>query len=119
MEIHVKVKVKSHEEMEDCFNFDEILNVRWMEYVGNNIYKVIIRLPECKINIRGVTTLKRIKEKVLDACATYYTIKNMVTFVNGTTRIIYASNEFWSNEYATICARQQKTKVVSIERLEG
>ena len=119
MEIKTRVRVKNYQEIRDYFKFDEILDIRFMEQVGEKTYKVVIRLPECHVNIGSSTTLKRIKEKVLEACAKDYPIKSKVVFANGTERIIHASTDYWESEYAWRFAERDRTSVVKIERMEG
>lgn len=119
MEIRVKVQVENDEEMSECFRFDEVLNIRFCEKIGDGLYMAVIRLPECEINFRGVTTLKNIKQRVVEARSDLYPIKSKVTFLNETEHIIYAGNEFWENEYIERCAELNNSKVIKVERLEG
>lgn len=118
MELWVKVRVKSHEEIRDCFEFDEIIDIRWYEHIGNNIYNVLIRFCDCDVSFRGVTTLERIKQKVVKA-SDYYTIKSKVAFSDGSERIIYACNDYWEKQNANKYAEYYNTTVAKIERLEG
>lgn len=118
MEIEVNVRVENYKEMDDCFKFDEVLDIRSCKKIADGIYKVIIRLPECEIKFRGITTLASIKDRVIRACPDFYTIKSRVTFANGTTRIIYANNDYWESEYAKRYAKLNNCKVTKIERLE-
>lgn len=118
MEIQTTVRVRNDQEIEEYFNFDEILNIRYYEKIGEKLFKVIIRLPECEISVRKGTTLKSIKEKVIEVSGDY-PIKSKVFFTNGTKRMMYAQNEFWAEEYAKNCAERHNTKVAGIERMEG
>lgn len=118
MELWVKVRVKSHKEISAWFAFDEIINIRWYEHIGNNIYNVLIRFCDYDVSFRGVTTLERIKEKVVKA-SDYYTIKSRVTFSDGSDRIMYACNDYWEKQNATEYAKHHDTTVTKIERLEG
>lgn len=118
MEITATIRVRNREEMIDCFEFDEVLNVRFYERKRDSTYKVIIRIPECKLQIRGVTTLEKIKERVVKS-SSFFTIKSEVSFADGTTRIIYSNNDYWETEYAQRCALVHNTKVVEIKRLKG
>lgn len=119
MEIEVKVQVENDKEMNNCFEFDEVLNIRFYEKIGDRLYKAIIRLPECEIKFRGVTTLKKIKQKVVEARPDLYPIKSKVTFLKEEERIIYAHNDFWENEYIERYAKLNNSKVIKVERLEN
>lgn len=118
MEIRTTVRVKNDWEIEEYFEFDEVLNIRYCEKISDKLYRVIIRLPECKISVRSGTTLERIKEKVVKASG-YYPIISKVTFTNGTERIMYAHNDYWKDEYAKSCAERHNTEVAEIECVEG
>ena len=72
-----------------------------------------------KIKFRGVTTLKKIKQRAVEARSDLYPIKSKVTFLKETERIIYANNDFWENEYIERCAKLNNSKVIKVERLEG
>ena len=92
LEIRVKIHA-TQQELSEVFKFDELLNIRFYEKIdGENLYKAIIRIPEC--DIRETThpvTLKNLKQKVVEACEDAFPIQSMVLFTNGASRIIYAS----------------------------
>lgn len=117
MEIRITVRVKNDQEIEEYFNFDEVLNIRYYEKIGEKLFKVIIRLPECKISVRSGISLERIKKKVIEASG-LYTIKSKIIFTNGTERIIYSHNDCWEKEYAKNCAESYNTDVAEIERMQ-
>lgn len=118
MEIRTTVRVKNDQEIEEYFDFDEVLNIRYYEKIGEKLFRVIIRLPECKISVRRGTTLVRIKQKTVEVSG-YYHIKIKVTFTNGTERIMYAHNTLWVEEYAQKCAECHNTEVAGIEQMEN
>lgn len=120
MEIRAQVKATGAE-MSEYYNFDEVLNIRYFERIGiENLYKVIIRIPECGIKkINRPITLDRLKQKVVKGCTDTLPIHSKVIFANGLSRIIYASTPYWEKEYAKIYADHFKTKVVHIERISG
>lgn len=115
MEIEAKVR-SNPEEIEMYFHADEVLNIRYYELIGANIYKVRIRMCECNISVKGITTLKRIKEKVIRACPEHYRIISNVTLKNGIKRRIYACNDYWEEEYAKRFADYMNSEVAKIER---
>lgn len=115
MEIEAKVRSNS-EEIELYFNADEVLNIRYYELIGANVYKVRIRMCECNISVKGITTLQGIKEKVIRACPEHYRIKSKVTLKNGVERVLYACNDYWEEEYAKRFADYMKSEVEKIER---
>lgn len=117
MEIEAKV-CSTPEEIQEYFDIDEVLNIRHYELVGGRVYKVRIRIVECDILVNGLTSLKSIKDKVVKACSEYYRIKSKVTLKNGVDRVIYASNEYWEEEYAKRFADYMKSEVERIERSE-
>lgn len=117
MEIEAKV-CSTPEEMEEYFDIDEVLNIRHYELVGGRVYKVRIRIVECDILVNGLTSLEKIKEKVIKACPEYYRIKSRVTLKNGFDRVIYASNDYWEEEYAKRFADYMKSEIEKIERSE-
>ena len=51
MEIRTTVRVKNDQEIEEYFDFDEVLNIRYYEKIREKLFRVIIRLPECKISV--------------------------------------------------------------------
>ncbi len=116
METWLKIRTKSSEEMEDCFNFDEVLNIRYFERIGKNTYKVLIRTADCDLECKGITTLQRVKERVVKG-SKKYPIKSRVTFTDGTNRIIYSSNDYWVNDNAEEIARIKGKEILKIERL--
>ena len=117
MEIEAKVR-SNPAEMEQYFDFDEVLNIRYYELIGNGIYKVRVRISECNISVKGITTLGYIKERVVRACSEHYRIKSRVTLENGVVRNIYACNDYWEKEYAERFARYMNSEVEKIEREE-
>lgn len=116
MEIDAKVR-SSSEAMQQYFDIDEVLNIRQYELVGGCVYKVRIRICECNISVKGITTLEKIKEKVIRACPEHYRIESKVTLKNGIERRIYACNDYWEKEYAERFADYMISEVVKIERL--
>lgn len=120
MEIRVKVKA-AQEEMSEYFHFDEVLNIRYFEKIGDeNLYKTVIRIPECDIKrISRPITLERLKQKVVRECADTFPIHSRVIFANESSRMIYAGTPYWETEYAKHYAEHFKTKVVHIERIQG
>ena len=116
MEIRTIVVANSYEEIDESFEFDEVLNIRYFEKIGKNTYKTIIRIPDCNIRVGNRTTLKHLKEKVMKANPDIYSLKSKVILANGTERIIYTANEDWENEYANRLAELNHSTVVAIER---
>ncbi len=92
MEIRVKIRA-TQQELSEVFKFDEVLNIRYYEKIdGENLYKAIIRIPECDIReTNHLVTLKNLKQKVVEACEDEFPIQSMVLFTNGASRTIYAS----------------------------
>lgn len=118
--MHITTIVKAtSEEVASLIKFDEILNIRYYEKIGENRYKMIIRLPECAIQIRNGMTLNGIKQKVLKLCEETFPIQSRVFFKDGTIRMIYAGSTYWEEEYAKTYAEHGRTKVDRIERIKG
>ena len=117
MEIEAKV-CSTPEEIQEYFDIDEVLNIRYYELIGGRVYKVRIRMAECNVSVKGLTSLGKIKEKVIRACSENYRIKSKVTLKNGVERVIYASNDYWEGEYAKRFADYMKSEVEKIERSE-
>ena len=117
MEIEAKVR-SNPVEMEQYFDIDEVLNIRYYELLGGQVYKVRIRMAECNISVKGLTSLGKIKEKVIRACSEHYRIKSKVTLKNGVERVIYSCNDYWEEEYAKRFAHYMKSEVEKIEREE-
>ena len=118
--MHITTIVKAtSEEVASFFKFDEVLNIRCYEKIGENRYKMIIRIPECGIRVRNGTTLNRIKQKVLELCEDTFPIQRRVFFKDGTKRIIYAGSSYWEEEYAKRYAEYSGTKIDRIERIKG
>ena len=115
MERELKVR-STPDEMQEFFDIDEVLNIRYFELLGKGIYKVRIRMRECDVTFKGVLSLPKIKEKVINACSEHYRIKSKVTLSNGESRVIYPCNSFWENEYAERYAKYRKSKVERIAR---
>ncbi|MBS7297620.1 MAG: hypothetical protein KIG65_00905 [Eubacteriales bacterium] len=117
MEIEAKVR-SNPVEMEQYFDIDEVLNIRYYELLGGQVYKVRIRMAECNISVKGLTSLGKIKEKVIRACSEHYRIKSKVTLKNGVERVIYSCNDYWEEEYAKRFAHYMKSEVEKLEREE-
>lgn len=120
MEIRVKIRA-TRQELSEVFKFDEVLNIRYYEKIdGENLYKAIIRIPECDIReTNHLVTLKSLKQKVVEACEDEFPIQSMVLFTSGASRTIYASTPYWEAEYAKKYAEYFKTSVMHMERLKG
>ena len=61
MESHVKIKA-SQQEMEDLFENDKFISVRLDERTATGLYKCVLRHKELKKPLKGIFTIKRIKE---------------------------------------------------------
>ena len=61
MESHVKIKA-SQKEMEYLFENDEFISVRLYERTDARLYKCILRHKELEKLLKGIFTIKRIKE---------------------------------------------------------
>ncbi len=116
METWLKIRTKSSEEMDDFFTFDEVLNIRYFKYIGENLYEAVIRTAECDLKCIGTTTLQSFKEKIVKGSGCY-PLKSKVTFEDGTERIFYSSSEYWEKVNPKEYARIKNTKVINIERL--
>ena len=119
MVLELKVKA-TKEEMETCFSFDEVLNIRYYEQISPGLYFVKIRLPECKgIKTTGVSSLDKIRKKVIKKCPENFRVVGDACYANKKIRRIYAPNEFWLNEYANIYGREFGSRVLSIRQMAG
>lgn len=117
MERELKVR-STPGEIQEFFDIDEVLNIRYFELLGRGIYKVRIRMAECNVTFKGMLSLPKIKEKVIKACSEHYRIKSKVTLSNGESRVIYSCNSYWENEYAERYAKYKKSEVKRIIREE-
>ncbi len=61
MESHVKIKA-TWEEMNDLFENDEHILVKYYERIETGLYKCILRHKELDKKLYGTFTIKRIKE---------------------------------------------------------
>ena len=119
MLLECKVKA-TEEEMESCFSFDEVLNIRSYEQISPGLYFVRIRLPECKgIRTTGISNLEKIRKKVIRRCPDSFRVVGDANYANKKTRRIYAPNEFWLHEYANIYGREFGSRVLSIRQMAG
>lgn len=114
MELEFKVKA-TKEEMEACFRFDEVLNIRFYEKIAPELYLVKIRLPECPgLRTTGVSTLDKIRKRVIKKCPDSFRVVGEAHYV----RRIYAPNEFWLREYADIYGREFGIRLLSVKKIE-
>ncbi len=116
METRLTIRVKSANEINDWFQFDEVVNIRYFEHIGKNTYKVLIRTADCDLECKGVTTLEHIKERVVKG-SKCYPVKSRVIFTDGTNRIIYSLNDYWEQSNAEEIAHIKGKCVSKIERL--
>lgn len=118
MEIKVKLNAEVRE-IEEVFEFDDVLNIRFYERIGRTAFKTIIRIPECDINISSgkIISLEELRQLIVEKCNDAFKIKCNVTFNNGTKRVVYASTNYWKEYNINRLAELYNAKVESIEEI--
>ena len=119
MEINVRIKI-SQKEMEEIFFYDDVINVRRYEHIGNDVFKVRLRIPKC--DMKGSRKIKKfdtIKEEVINKCKERFKVVSKVYFKNGEEKIIYSPNNYWEKVNAEEFAKVNETDVIKIERIEN
>lgn len=119
MEINVRIKI-SQKEMEEIFFYDDVINVRRYEHIGDDVFKVKLRIPECNMkDSRKIRKFDTIKKEVVNKCKDRFKIVSKVYFKNGEEKIIYSVNDYWEKANAEEFARINKTDILKIERIEN
>lgn len=116
MEINAKIRATA-KEMDDLFDFDDIVSVRHFKLYKKGVYSVILRVPDCDIiDIKEHMCISEIKEKIVklyNKCGNKI-ISASVKFKNGTTKIVYGGSEYWIKCNANSYAKIYNTEVESI-----
>lgn len=114
MEIDMKVKA-TPEEMKSYFDFDEVLNIRFYEKLEGDIYRIRMRIPECKgINKYGKPKLGALKKRVVKLCPEEFGITGEAVFEKR--RVFHAPNEYWLQIYIDDFVRRNGYSVVSVNK---
>lgn len=100
MEIRRTIRAEENE-IDRVFEYDEVLNIKYMEMLKNGLYKVIFRIVECDIKDSShPISLESVKKKIVHAASDTYTLAAKVTYSDSSIRKVYACNEYWLAENA-------------------
>lgn len=109
MELDLRISA-SFEEIESVFEFDDVLLIKYYERIGDNVYKVIARIPECDIKLPvGIVPLEKFRNEVIKACPEVFCVVADVKYKNGLSRRIYAPNEYWLREHSLRFGKRHNT----------
>lgn len=115
MEVKVKI-LATPEIMERFFSFDEVLDIRYYNKCGKNLFSANIRIPECNLtDSNRQIRISEYKELVIKKCEDTYQIATDVLYSDNTIKRIFASNDYWIKEYAKIHAQMDGLKIIDIK----
>ena len=100
MEIRRIVKA-DWREINRIFDFDEIMNIRYIERIDEAKYIIVVRIPECNLKSSNVPVkLSTLRNKIIKACSDIYVVEADAVYSDGSVRRIYASNKYWIGDHA-------------------
>lgn len=115
MEIWQKIRAEQ-KELDRVFEYDEVLNIRYIEHLDGELYIVVIRIPECRLRASShPISLTNLKRKVIQSAQPSYLLSAKVLFSDGSDRIVYACNDYWLE---TIAKRHGEIDGVTVKEIQ-